>query len=239
MSRLTTFALALVAMLVSSLAATGTASAQAACFFEHADFQGRSFCVEEGRDVSALGPGTNDSFSSIQIASGIAVTACEHIHFQGQCITFSQSVRNFGGFWNDRISSFRVSAGGWQHPTRPRYTEPRGDGWGFVDRPQRLPRPVPGAALDDHAPPRDRVCFFLETNFQGQPICAPSGAQVTNLERRGANDAFASVVVPEGMSVIACEHAHFGGECIRLDRSARYLGDRWAYRISSFRVEGW
>jgi hypothetical protein len=95
---------------VISVSLPVAAQGPSVCFYEDADFQGFEFC---GGGVRNLPPGINDTFSSVRISPGLAVTMCEHADFGGRCITLRHSVRNFayldGGFWNDVVSSFYVS----------------------------------------------------------------------------------------------------------------------------------
>lgn len=79
------------------------------CFYEHSDYNGRSFCMERGESMNNLARfgNWNDRISSIE-NDGLRVTVCEHADFRGSCRTYSTSSRSLGGF-NDRISSIRVS----------------------------------------------------------------------------------------------------------------------------------
>ena len=81
--------------------------------YQHVNFGGSSLSVGEG-DVtfgalrtSSVG---NDRISSIEIAPGYVVFACQHGGFGGRCETFTGSVSNLRGInFNDVISSLRVS----------------------------------------------------------------------------------------------------------------------------------
>jgi len=79
------------------------------CFFEHANYQGRSFCVRRGAQQSSLVyDGWNDIISSIQVGPGASVDVCEHVGFGGRCRSFHSSRPFVGDRWNDIISSFAV-----------------------------------------------------------------------------------------------------------------------------------
>lgn len=85
------------------------AQAPAACFFEHANFQGRRSCFAAGQRVPMIDVSLNDKFSSVQLPPGLHVTICEHANFGGRCIPVDRTVANFAeiGF-NDRVSSVSV-----------------------------------------------------------------------------------------------------------------------------------
>ena len=58
----------MIALLDSPAAAQGQAQGQAgACFFEHANFQGRRMCFAIGQRVPMVDPSMNDQFSSVQV----------------------------------------------------------------------------------------------------------------------------------------------------------------------------
>lgn len=83
-----------------------------ACFYEHANFQGRYFCENPGtrRNVDHS---FNDRISSIYLENGTSVTVCEHNDFRGTCRDYHGSQSYVGGM-NDKISSVDVySARGW------------------------------------------------------------------------------------------------------------------------------
>jgi hypothetical protein len=77
------------------------------CFYEHANFGGRSQCTPVGAVVASVTPALNDQFSSVTMPPGVIVNACEDINFGGRCTQFDRPVPAFDSYWNDRISSFR------------------------------------------------------------------------------------------------------------------------------------
>jgi hypothetical protein len=83
-----------------------------ACFFEHDNFGGRSFCVAPGQAVYNLADyGFNDSISSARIPWGMSVVVYEDAYFRGQGIELSgdvYSISMYGRFWNDRVSAIQV-----------------------------------------------------------------------------------------------------------------------------------
>lgn len=99
----------MIVLLGSPAAAQGQA---AACFFEHANFQGRRMCFNVGQRVPMVDPSMNDKVSSVQVPPGVQVTICEHANFAGRCVPIDRTVTNLSdvGF-NDRVSSVSVEAG--------------------------------------------------------------------------------------------------------------------------------
>lgn len=81
----------------------------AACFFEHANFQGRRVCFNIGQRVPLVDLSMNDKFSSVQVPPGVRVTICEHANFGGRCMPVDRTVTNFNDIgFNDRVSSLSV-----------------------------------------------------------------------------------------------------------------------------------
>ncbi|MGV3651387.1 MAG: SH3 domain-containing protein [Devosia sp.] len=80
-----------------------------ACFYEHADYAGRSFCMNAGDSINNLARfgNWNDRISSID-NDRLSVTVCEHADFRGSCRTYTTSTRSLGRL-NDQISSIRVN----------------------------------------------------------------------------------------------------------------------------------
>ncbi len=89
---------------------SGPTSGPRACFFQHADYAGASFCVAAGDNISNVSvTGLNDQVSSIRLYGGASVQVCEHAGFAGSCTTFGSNKSNLSssGF-NDLISSVDV-----------------------------------------------------------------------------------------------------------------------------------
>ena len=81
--------------------------------FRNVNFGGTSFDADEGdvsiADIRASSVG-NDRISSIQIASGYQVVACQNSRFRGRCEFFTSDVLDLRDIdFNDVISSLRVS----------------------------------------------------------------------------------------------------------------------------------
>lgn len=82
-----------------------------ACFYEHANFQGRRMCVSTGQRVPLVDPLMNDHLSSVQVQPGLRVTMCEHANFGGRCIPVERSIANLVEIGlNDKVSSIAVEA---------------------------------------------------------------------------------------------------------------------------------
>jgi hypothetical protein len=79
------------------------------CFYEHANYEGSSFCAMEGQANARLGQTWNDKVSSIRIEGSAQVTVCEHWDYQGRCQVFRNDLPYVGNNNNDLISSYRVS----------------------------------------------------------------------------------------------------------------------------------
>jgi hypothetical protein len=192
---------------------TGPAVADV-CFYEHANFQGRSFCAPLGAQQWSLAShGWNDIISSIQLGSGGSVEVCEHEGFGGACQTLTSNSAYVGDWWNDRISSFRATADSgwdtsqWSHGGDGSFRA--GDG---------------------------EVCFFEHADYQGRSFCERRGERQWSLARTGWNDIISSIQVGPGVSIEVCEHEGFGGRCMTYDSSTSFVGDDWNDIISSFAV---
>jgi hypothetical protein len=76
---------------------------EGACFFEDADFRGRSFCLQRGGSYSTLRRLQRPHFFDPGRAP--RVTIFVDIDFHGQSLQITSDMANLGGFWNDKISS--------------------------------------------------------------------------------------------------------------------------------------
>jgi hypothetical protein len=77
------------------------------CFYEHVNYDGRSFCMEPGERRNTLGP-WNDRISSIRVFGDAEAVVCEHSYFDGRCATVRSNQSSLGSRNNDIISSIRV-----------------------------------------------------------------------------------------------------------------------------------
>jgi hypothetical protein len=76
------------------------------CFYEHNNYEGRSFCAFPGQGQRSLGSFWNDRISSIRIFGDAWVRVCQHNNFDN-CRNFYSSRSSLGRL-NDEISSFIV-----------------------------------------------------------------------------------------------------------------------------------
>ncbi|MGZ3721822.1 MAG: peptidase inhibitor family I36 protein, partial [Bdellovibrionales bacterium] len=161
------------------------------CFYEHINFAGQSFCVNEGASSDNLVPsGWNDRISSISVSGNIGVTVYQDINYVGQSLYINQTVadiRSYGGQWNDFISSFSVD-GGWHNPPPP---------------PSR----------------RGQVCFYENINYSGQSFCMSPGDQNANLVPSGWNDRISSIWVDGDASVYVYQDINYGGAYLWINQT--------------------
>jgi hypothetical protein len=87
-----------------------------ACFYENPNFEGRYFCAAIGDATGMVPEGMNDRISSIRIFGEAEVSVFKDRDFRGEARAFGRDMRDLraAGF-NDRITSFRVSARGSFH----------------------------------------------------------------------------------------------------------------------------
>lgn len=182
------------------------------CFYENADFQGRSFCAGVSENIPEMPRGMNDHISSIRLLGRTEVVVFKDIRFGGPSARFATDVRNLQREgWNDIISSVRVSRGS--------------SAWGGGGRP-----PVWGAT----AIPREGACFFRDADFRGQSFCVPRGGSYRSLPP-GFNDQITSIRV-RGANVLIFSDVDYGGRSQRVDSDLANVGGSWNDRISSVRV---
>ncbi|HWR17517.1 MAG TPA: peptidase inhibitor family I36 protein [Terriglobales bacterium] len=94
-----------------------TTTTTGACFFDRPNFQGRSFCVDQGRALDNLPPGFNDRIQSIQVIGGSEVQMFNDSDFAGAAARTTRDVADLRSWsipddpsknWSGRISSLRV-----------------------------------------------------------------------------------------------------------------------------------
>ena len=88
---------------------SNTNDANLIVIYEHANFQGASKSLGEGRyfDVNSLGIG-NDRLSSLRVPQGMQVTLYEHANGTGRSKLFTQDTSYVGDDFNDITSSLKV-----------------------------------------------------------------------------------------------------------------------------------
>lgn len=200
------------ALTLVATAIAGQALAQVT-FFEHENFQGRSFTTQ--RQMPNLGrAGFNDTASSV-IVSGerwVRWEVCDDVRFGGRCMILRPGqYPSLGAMGlNDRVSSVKP-----------------------VDRNGNVPedRIAP-------APLASQITFYENEGFGGRSFTADQ--QVEDFSRVGFNDRASSVVVL-GQRWEVCVDSRFNGQCMVLN-PGRYgslasmgINDR----ISSVRALDW
>lgn len=182
-------------------------------FFEHDNFQGRSFTAQQQID-NLQRAGFNDRASSVIVGGerGTRWEVCEDARFGGRCMILRPGhYPSLGAMGlNDRVSS-----------TKP------------VDR--------NGRDIADRVvapPPPSQVTFYENEGFQGRTFTVDQ--QVEDFARTGFNDRASSVVVL-GQRWEVCVNSRFNGQCMVLNPgrypslSAMGMNDR----ISSVRALDW
>lgn len=186
----------------------GDAPRDGVCFYEHPNFGGQYFCESVGtnRDVPR---DANDRISSIRIFGNASVTVFQDTDFRNASMRFDVDQPNLERVgWDDRISSFRVSArryggGSWGRPTTP----------------------------------SSGACFYEDPDFRGDYFCASVGSNTSQVPD-DANDRISSIRVFGNASVTVFQDVNFRNASMRFDGDQRNLERvGWDDRISSFRVE--
>jgi hypothetical protein len=104
-----------------------------ACFYEDANFQGNSFCVNAGETLQAMPRGMNDRVSSIRTFGRSEVTVYRDESFGGGSVRFDSDVPDLQqANWNDRISSVQVRSNSYGY--RGGYSDPSARGASRVVR---------------------------------------------------------------------------------------------------------
>jgi hypothetical protein len=80
---------------------------EGACFYEEADYRGRSFCAPRGATFTSLPRGFNDKISSVRVFGG-EVRVFQNRNFRGRSTEIRSDTPNLRGNWRDNVSSIRV-----------------------------------------------------------------------------------------------------------------------------------
>ena len=133
--------LVLAACGTTNLSNVGTqAAAGEACFYEHSNFRGDSFCADtSGATIPAS---FNDIISSVELGSGIKVTVYEHGNFAGEALEFNQTTAAFPASFNDMVSSFRLVESD-PGPVNPNPTPEPDPAPAPTPEPEPTPEPTP------------------------------------------------------------------------------------------------
>ncbi|HEX5613160.1 MAG TPA: beta/gamma crystallin-related protein [Burkholderiales bacterium] len=183
-------------------------------FYEHGNFQGRSFTT--GQQITNLErSGFNNRASSVEVR-GEPWQVCDGAGFSGSCVVLREgryaSLGDMG--LNDSVSSVRIAG----RDSR-------------VDDRRYSPPPPPVAAQ----PGPGQITFYEGERFAGRSFTTER--QVRDFERFGFNDRASSVIV-DGERWEVCDGPRFTGRC-RVLRPGQYaslsamgLNDR----VSSVRI---
>ena len=102
-----------------------------ACFYQDANYSGRSFCAAMGEDLETLPGGADNRVSSIRILGRAEVTVFKDTRFRGDSRRFSSDVRDLEREdFNDRISSIEIRRTGYGN----------GPSYGSQQNPDRIVR---------------------------------------------------------------------------------------------------
>ena len=78
-----------------------------ACFYTGRNYQGASFCVDEGEQYTRLRD-WNDVIRSVEVFGGAVVDLCTEPNFYGSCVTVESNVSRLPSGIDRRVSSFEV-----------------------------------------------------------------------------------------------------------------------------------
>jgi uncharacterized protein YraI len=77
------------------------------CFYDRTNYNGSSFCLEEGESDARLGA-WDDRIRSIENRYNLDVTVCTRSNFDGNCRTYTSSASSLGSSYSRNISSVEV-----------------------------------------------------------------------------------------------------------------------------------
>lgn len=78
------------------------------CFYDKANFGGKSFCAVAGTNQPVLPPNWDDRISSVEVLNGATVDMCTEANGYGYCGTYTKSRPTLPGKLDDDTSSFEV-----------------------------------------------------------------------------------------------------------------------------------
>jgi hypothetical protein len=229
-------------VLLLPLLIVGVASAQGhqregmragACFYEHGDYQGRSFCLAPGESAGTLPAGFDRAVTAVRVFGGAVATAYRDRNFGGDRWVIESDVRDAryvsGGAWNDKVRSVRVDWRGGGDRDRDRA--------GDHDRDHDRDR---DRGHGDWRTMRSGACFFLNGDFQGESFCLRPGEEAANLPA-GFDRQITAIKLIGDAVVTGYRDRNFEGDRWILEhdvRDARYVdGGRWNDKIRSLRVD--
>ncbi len=146
---------------------SSTAPRVGVCFYEHAEFEGRSFCLAPSQSLSTMPDDMRDKSSSIRVMPRSQATVYIDDRFGGGSARFNSDVLNLEPEgWNDIISSLRVENDGlrWggRGPQWGRSAMPRGATYTQV--PEGFNDTISSIRRINNAD----VTIYLDSNFNGR-----------------------------------------------------------------------
>ena len=180
-----------------------------ACFFEHPNFQGRSFCYGPGEAVDNLHAQGNmgDVISSVVIQGNVKVIAFDHPGSAGERFELTET-QSFLRRANDRISSLRVVG-------------------------------CYNGHCDDNAGRPAQVCFFEHPRFRGRSFCYQPGMSVSDLYQHGMGGVISSIRVEGQLVAYIHDLPELRGEPLPVTQTIedlRAYNPRWDDKAVSIRV---
>lgn len=213
-----------------------------ACFYEHGDYQGRSFCLNAGESAGTMPAGFDRTITAIRLYGDAVVTAYRDRNFGGDRWVVDTDVRDTryvaNGAWNDRIRSVRVDL-----------RDDRRDDRASRDYDHDRDRDRDHDRGRDHDRDRDRndwrnmragACFFLDGDFKGQSFCLRPGEQATTMPAGFDNQITAMRVFGDAVVTVYRDRNLRGDHQTYTStvRDFRFIdGGRWNDRIRSIRVD--
>lgn len=198
------------------------------CFYEHAQFAGRSFCLYPGQSVGTMPSGLDRAVSSVRVFGNVTATAFRERNFSSDRWNVNTDVRDlqYVAGWNDRIRSVRVDL---RDDRRDR------DHDGDHDRDNDRDR-----GRNDWRNMRSGVCFFQHANFAGESFCLRPGEEAATMPA-GFDKQISSVKLFGDAVVTAYRDRNFEGDrwiIQREIRDAQYVdAGRWNDKVRSVRVD--
>ena len=203
--------------------------------YKHANFQGSTRAYT--RDAHWLGWSFRNVISSF-VVSKPEVCFYRHYNYRGTVMCAGTGGTDYPEIdavdLNDKFSSVKVPSGfqvvAFEHPgysgEARLYTGdvPKiGDGFNDVISSFILSEP--------------QVCFFELSDFAGSVLCRGiGGADYSEINRRGLDNKFSSVIVPEGLRVNGFEDAGLSGRSKVFSETTSWVGEDFDDIISSFNV---
>jgi hypothetical protein len=166
--------------------------------YEHSGFQGWEQCFTPGDELGNL-RARNSKISSIRVVGRANVSLFDNTDFRGQELRVSDDVADLvlrsrrSGNWNDSAQSLRV---------------------GFD-------RTSSDNDISRRREPRDGICVYDRTGFQGRSQCWSLGDSLPDLTRTGADwsDRISSIRLFGRASAELYSETRFRGETLLVDRN--------------------